>query len=155
VSARTRRRVVAVVCAVQLLLVGGAVYPRLSARALGEDYRLVVAPVDPVDPFRGAYVTLTYPDLPRPGARVEGQVFVPLARSGAVWRGLPAVRARPAGTPYLACRSDGFSLACGIESLFAAQDTARRLEELLAGGQAVATVRVDGRGNAAVVSVGS
>ena len=54
---------VAVVAVLQLVIVGLAVAPRLSAYARGEDYLLRVAPIDPVDPFRGAYVDLTYPDL--------------------------------------------------------------------------------------------
>jgi hypothetical protein len=43
-------------------------------------------------------------------------------------------------------------LRCGIESLFASQDEARRLERDLADG-AVARVKVDRRGNAAVVGL--
>ncbi len=54
---------VGAVALVQLALVGVAVAPRLSARLTGDEYRLRVAPVDPIDPFRGAYVDLDYPDL--------------------------------------------------------------------------------------------
>ena len=43
-------------------------------------------------------------------------------------------------------------MRCGIESLFASQDEALRIEQQLAAG-AVAVVRVDGSGNAAVVRV--
>ena len=50
----------------QLALVALAVFPQLSARATGEELRLRVEPVDPIDPFRGAYVTLGYPDLRLP-----------------------------------------------------------------------------------------
>ena len=41
-----------------------AVWAPLSARLTGEEVVLRVEPVDPVDPFRGAYVDLSYPDLP-------------------------------------------------------------------------------------------
>ena len=47
----------------QLALVGLAVLPQLSARVAGDEIVLRVQPVDPIDPFRGAYVTLGYPDL--------------------------------------------------------------------------------------------
>ena len=58
-------RVGAVVLA-QLALVGVAVWAPLSARLTGEQVVLRVEPVDPIDPFRGAYVELAYPDLPDP-----------------------------------------------------------------------------------------
>ena len=162
-TSRTTR--LAAVCAVQAVLVAGAVAPQLSARVTGEEYRLAVAPVDPMDPFRGAYVALDYPGLRLPGQgpdgqdteelyaedRLRGTVFVPLVRDGDVWRGgLPAVD-RPSAGPYLRCHAD-YSLRCGIQSLFASQDEALRLERELADG-AVARVRVDDRGNAAVVAV--
>ena len=47
----------------QLGLVAVAVAPQLSARVAGDSYLMTVAPLDPIDPFRGAYVTLDYPDL--------------------------------------------------------------------------------------------
>lgn len=184
---------VAAACVLQLLLVGIAVAPRLSARVLGEEYRVAVAPIDPIDPFRGAYVALTYPGITQPEEPVgfpervepaerprgpqqerpdepavepaeepvvepfaeslEGEVFVPLVRDGDVWTGGEPTAQRPAAPPYLACSADGVPLDCGIGSLFASQEEARRLEQVLAG-NAVATLRVDARGNAAVVSVG-
>jgi len=143
---------VVVVCVLQLVLVGAAVAPSLSARVTGQEYVLEVAPVDPIDPFRGAYVTLDYPGLVQPEEpREEGTVFVPLVQAGDVWRGGVPQRDRPSSGPYLRCEAD-FRLRCGIESLFASQETARRLERQLAEG-AVARVKVDGRGNAAVVGV--
>ncbi len=142
--------------ALQALLVAGAVAPQLSARLTGDEILLEVAPLDPIDPFRGAYVTLDYPGLPRATDRPHptGTVFVPLqqAADGEVWAGERVVRSAPDDGRYLRCSSDGFRLRCGIDSLFASQAEARRLEEQLAQG-AVARVRVDGRGNAAVVAV--
>ena len=161
----------AAVCAVRAVLVAVAVAPQLSARVAGEDYRLEVAPVDPIDPLRGAYVALDHPGLRLPGRgpggqetdelsaedRLQGTVSVPLLRDGDghsdgdAWRGDTPVAARPSAGPYLRCHAD-HRLRCGIESLFTAQDEALRLERDLAGG-AIARVRVDGRGNAAVVAV--
>ncbi len=44
-------------------------------------------------------------------------------------------------------------MECGIESWFLPQDEARALEDAVAAGTVVATVKVDGRGNAALVDV--
>ncbi len=161
-----RRIRVALVCLAQLVLVGVAVWPQLSARLTGEQYRLAVAPVDPIDPFRGAYVTLDYPGLSQPSdsqpsdaqpseSPPSGELFVPLRRdpAGDLWEPQQAQLQRPTGGPYLRCDSDGWQLRCGIESLFASQRDAKRLERELADGDAVARIRVDGRGNAAVVAV--
>src|SRR5690606_23157401 len=57
---------VAGVAVAQLALVAVGVAPQLSARTSGETYRFAVSPVDPIDPFRGAYVDLQYPDLEPP-----------------------------------------------------------------------------------------
>ena len=151
----TRTLRVAIACALQLGLVGVAVAPSLSARVTGEEYLLEVAPVDPIDPFRGAYVTLDYPGLARQdsGPTADGTVFVPLepVAGSELWRGGTPRRQRPESGPYLRCEAD-WRLRCGIESFFASQQTAQRLERELVDG-AVARIRVDGRGNAAVVGI--
>jgi len=143
-------------CLVQLALLGGVLWPQLSARVTGDEYRLAVQPVDPIDPFRGAYVVLGYPDLPlQPdGGRpqpLSGTVFVPLEERDGLWEGGDPVQARPSDGPYLRCEAE-YVLRCGIESLFASQEDARRLEQELADG-AVATVRIDDRGNAALMGI--
>jgi uncharacterized membrane-anchored protein len=148
---------VVIVALVQLALVGVAVAPRLSARLTGDEYRLRVAPVDPIDPFRGAYVDLDYPDLrlrdERTTAGDEGTLYVTLVRDGDVWTGGEYTRERPSGTPYLTCDDRDWRIHCGIESLFLPQDEAAAMEENVAGGSMVAVVKVDGRGNAALVRV--
>jgi uncharacterized membrane-anchored protein len=149
---------VAVVAVVQLVLVGVAVAPRLSAYARGDDYLLRVAPVDPIEPFRGAYVDLTYPDL-QPGTRpgsgrvAAGTTYVRLVRDGDFWVAASYETERPDEGPYLACDTDGFSLSCGIESWFTGQDQAKRLESQVADEGAVATVRIDDRGHAVIVAL--
>lgn len=45
-----------------LALLAVAVWPQLSARFTGDEVVLRVQPVDPIDPFRGAYVDLGYPE---------------------------------------------------------------------------------------------
>ena len=154
-SARLLRRL-ALVAVVQLALVVVAVAPRLSAFVGGEEYRLRVAAFDPIDPLRGAYVQLDYPDvLPRRGSeRHDGRdVYVPLVRDGDVWRGSGWSGTRPADAPYLACVSDGWAVRCGIESWFADQDEARVVGARLGRDGGVATVRVDGRGHAVLVGL--
>jgi uncharacterized membrane-anchored protein len=160
-------RVGAVVLA-QLALVGVAVWAPLSARLTGETVVLRVEPVDPVDPFRGAYVQLSYPDLPdqagqADGIRTEeqekalddarGTAYVPLTRSGEVWVGGPVQRTAPASGLYLTCDDSSWTLDCGIESWFLPQGEAAGLQAALRGGTAVATVKVDDSGHAALVDV--
>jgi uncharacterized membrane-anchored protein len=154
-NARLVRRVVTIALA-QLVLLGLAVAPRLSAYAVGEEYRLRVAAYDPIDPFRGAYVQLDYPDLhtrSQERSTHPGDVYVRLVRDGSVWRGTGWSATRPDAAPYLACHSDGWQVRCGIESWFADQDEARTVGERLGRDGGVATVRVDGRGHVVLVGL--
>lgn len=156
-GSRTRR--VVVVTLIQLALVPLAVAGPLSARLTGKSYRLEVAPVDPIDPFRGAYVALAYPGLPTGEELADRQVdetdvaYVPLTRSGDVWVGQSAVSERPGSGPYLRCKDEHWRLRCGIESWFLPQGEAYALEQAVQEGRAVATVRIDSRGNAALVDI--
>lgn len=155
-TSRTGR--VAAASLLSLALVPVAVAGPLSARLTGEEYLLEVAPVDPVDPFRGAYVALTYPGLPVGQELAErrdvGDVaYVPLTRSGEVWTGSRAVTERPESGPFLRCKDEHWRLRCGIDSWFLPQGEAVALEEAVAEGRALARVRIDSRGNAALVDV--
>ena len=160
-----RALTIAVIAVSQLALVGLAVAPQLSARVAGDPYLVRVAPVDPIDPFRGAYVALDYPGLrhdrsrsfvePGLGALDDGEsgdVYVILVEEDGVWTADDWSRDRPEDGPYLACDDRSWQIRCGIESWFLPQDEAQRTEALLADG-AVAELRIDGRGNAAVVDV--
>lgn len=147
---RTR---VALVCIVNLGLVGVPVAGQLSARVAGDQIRLRVEPVDPVDPFRGAYVDLSYPGISTHTTNEAGDAYVSLARRGYVWKATGVATDRPDEGPFLKCHDDGWRLNCGIESLFVPQDRAREIEAEVSGGDAVAVVKVDARGNAALVSV--
>lgn len=145
---------------VQFLLVLAAVAPQVSARVLGDEYHLRVAALDPIDPFRGAYVALSYPDLPGnqqdrvdPRPDTPGPTYVPLEQNGAVWTGGTPSPHRPASGPYLKCQDDGWNLSCGIESWFVPQGEARRVEDAVMAGRATAVVRIDQRGNAAIVDL--
>lgn len=151
-----RAAIVAGVAAVQLALTGVAVAPQLSARITGDTILVRVAPIDPIDPFRGAYVDLDYPDLtPRTDrlGRNSGDLYVTLTEKDGVWVGTDWTRERPDGVTYIACRDNGWRLNCGIESLFASQRRAKQLETQLMRDGAIAELRVDGRGNAAVLDI--
>ena len=150
---------------VQLALVGLAVLPQLSARATGDEIRLRVAPVDPIDPFRGAYVTLDYPDLRHNDAESfeggagsmedgeKGAVYVSLTRRGDVWAATDWSRERPSSGRYLRCDDHDWQIRCGIESWFLPEDEAARTQGEVGEGKLVAVVKVDGRGNAAIVGL--
>ncbi len=158
---RSRPARTAAAVVVQLALVSLAVVGPLSARLTGDEYVLDVAPVDPIDPFRGAYVALSYPGLPQPGeidpdrgdSRDDREVYVPLVRSGEVWKGGAIETERPQSGPYLSCVDEGWQLRCGIESLFLPQDEALAMERAVQAGRAIARIKVDSRGNAALLDV--
>jgi uncharacterized membrane-anchored protein len=155
----------ALVVIIQLALVGVGVAPQLSARAAGEEYRMRVAPVDPIDPFRGAYVTLDYPDLSHDdswsadgGLGVledgdPGPVYVSLSEHDGLMQATEFSRSRPESGPYLACDDRSWQIRCGIESWFASESEARRIGRELAEDGAIAVVRIDSRGNAALVDL--
>lgn len=153
----SRRAVgVGVVLAAQAALVGVAVGPQLSARTTGTDYRFRVSQVDPVDPFRGTYVDLDYPDLALPDHELpddeppDAPFYLALEeRDGVMVAGSVSTR-RPSESPYLRCTGVD---RCGIESFFVAQDEAEAFGRLVGSGTAVARVRIDGRGNAALMDV--
>ena len=160
---RSPSRMVWVALAVvgQLVIVAAAVAGPLSARLSGEEVRLRVTMVDPIDAFRGAYVDLAYPDLPgQPGTSdLQGDrdrldvAYVPLRRSGEVWVGGAMTDVRPDSGPYLACDDQGWRIRCGIESWFLPEGRAGALAASLQDGTAWATVKVDGSGHAALVDV--
>lgn len=158
VVARRRTWVILAVLA-QVVIALVAVAPQLSARLIGTEYRLRVELFDPIDPFRGAYVQLAYPDLPTSSS--SGQppedgaqlVFISLATSAGVTSGVRVDGPPPAEGPYLRCRDDGWRLRCGIESYFLPQADASAVGTAVREGSAVARVRVDSRGNAALISL--
>jgi uncharacterized membrane-anchored protein len=153
---------------ISLTLVALAVLPQLTARLTGDELQLRVAPYDPIDPFRGAYVDLAYPDIQQvntDGSLTDpfdggdgandggGDVFVTIVEDGEVWKAESFSRTRPEVGVYLSCNDSDFRIRCGIESLFLPQGSAKALEDAVRDGTAIATVRVDSRGNAALMAV--
>lgn len=152
-----RSLLVAGVAVAQLVLVGVAVAPQLSARTTGETYEFAVAPVDPMDPFRGAYVDLDYPDLHPPDSwsqpSYDQDVFVVLEQSDGLMKATDWTTDRPDSGTYLTCATAGWPFSCGIESWFADSAEARRLEEAMRDTGAIAEVKIDSRGNAAIMGL--
>lgn len=151
---RSRPARVAMVCLIQVALLVAAVFGQLSARVAGEEYLVRVGLLDPIDPFRGAYVALGYPDLDLTGSHDGGNrtVYVPLLRDGDLWVGGTPVTQRPDG-PALRCVDKGWQLSCGIESYFLSQSQARSVEDAVRAGTALARLRVDSAGHAVVVDL--
>lgn len=143
------KRSVAVAVAAQAGILGLVALPSFAVRLTGTEYRLRVVPVDPIDPFRGAYVQLAYVGFE--SYEHDGEVFVTLRREGDTWVGDEIVEERPKEGPYVRCEADG-GLKCGIESWFVSQRRARQAETDLADG-GVARVRISGSGRAVLVRV--
>jgi uncharacterized membrane-anchored protein len=133
----------------QLALIAVVAAPRLSPRLFGDEYLVEVQPVDPTDPFRGAYVDLGY-GLGGGYDSESTDVWVELAGKSPHQLRNRGSR-RPTG-PAIRCRRGDGEFKCGIESFFASQDEARRLEDELRDG-AVARIRIDGAGRAAIVGL--
>jgi uncharacterized membrane-anchored protein len=143
------KRSLVLVLAAQCAIVAAVAAPRLAVRLTGTEYLLRVRPVDPIDPFRGAYVDLRYEGFEAPD--LDGRVYVALRRDGDAWVGDQVSPHRPAAGPYVACEADS-SLDCGIESWFASQRRARELETELADG-GLARVRIGDSGRAVIVGL--
>ena len=47
-------------CLIQLLIPGIIVYKQEEILTHGKEYKFLLAPIDPSDPFRGKYITLSY-----------------------------------------------------------------------------------------------
>jgi uncharacterized membrane-anchored protein len=165
----TRVTRVAGAVVVQLLLVGVAVWAPLAARLTGDEVVLRVEVADDYEPFADAYVPLSYPDLPRDEQAVEGEVsddelqrledekgtaFVPLTREGEVWVGGAIVREQPQSGLFLRCDDAQWRLRCGIGTAYLATGADNdAVRDALRAGDALATVRVDGSGHAALMGV--
>ena len=145
------KRSVVLAVGVQAVILGLVAVPSLAVRLTGTEYRLRVRPVDPIDPFRGAYVDLGYVGFEAFDVDVDGDAYVTLRRDGDAWVGDRVLDERPEEGPYVKCDADG-GLKCGIESWFVSQRRAKEVETTLADG-GVARVKISGSGRAVLVRV--
>jgi uncharacterized membrane-anchored protein len=131
VNARRRFVFIALV-AVQALVPLGLIGWNELALARGTEVTLRTVPIDPIDLFRGRYVTLSY-EISRvpvdPGIAGGATVYVRLReRDGGVWAGDRAARERPAGGTFIRGTYTGSTIRYGIETYYADEDEAPRLE---------------------------
>jgi uncharacterized membrane-anchored protein len=122
--------------------------------ATGEEVRLKTQPVDPIDFFRGRYVTLSY-DIsrisvggdPPPGTTV----YVPLRDAGPYWTGDFASTTRPPNGRFIRGRvTDRGSILYGIETYFVDEREARKYESAAATGDLYVDVVLDDGGKARI-----
>ena len=156
---------VGVVVAVQAALVVVGVAPQISARATGETHTFRVEPVDPIDPFRGAYVD---PRLPRPAARPLLRRWGRAGLDGRRRERRALHRPHRGGRPQRGDRTTSASARtpaptspattpCGRSAAASRAGSSRRTRRPRWSGSsrdgAVAEVRIDSRGNAALMDV--
>jgi uncharacterized membrane-anchored protein len=121
--------------------------------ASGDDIRLQVQPVDPLDFFRGEYVALQYPisRLPLDGTRWEGgdTVYVPLRKVDGHWTGDKGFPEKPRAGAFIQGRlQSGGGVEYGIETFFVEEGQARRYEEAMFDRRLYADVVIDDDGKA-------
>jgi uncharacterized membrane-anchored protein len=157
-----------VVAAVQLSVAAGAIIRSEIALRSGEAYRFKLQPVDPVDAFRGRYVSLRFAVDRAPVA--EGlpplnrqKVYVPLVVDDEGFAGFgPVVLERPATGGYLRLRSgvdftddDGerrLSMALPFRRYYMTEELAKEVDRSLwRRGQRPAWVVVRVRGGVGVI----
>lgn len=148
-----------VVAVLLVALVPLAVWTQISARLTGDIVTLRVGAIDPVDPLRGAYVSLSYPDLHSPTPPTGepspelAHAYVPLSQSGEIWvGGMPALTP-PASGLYLRCDVRYELMNCGIGELYVGEERAAEIGQALLDGHLTARVAVDRWGHAALLEV--
>ncbi len=113
----TRRAAFWLLVAAQALVPFGIAGLNEAAIASSRDVLLQVEPVDPLDPFRGEYVSLRY-RISRLDAPA-GTVYVPLYETGDGWTGSTATTREPDAGTFIRGRSDGRGrIVYGIESFY-------------------------------------
>ena len=150
-SRRTRIAFLAVVCA-QLLFPLGVIAYNEAKLASGEDVRLHVQPVDPVDFFRGEYVALTY-DISRidvGGLDPGTTVYVPLHEEDGFWTGSSAALDKPSGTFIRGHTSELGGIEFGIETYFVEEGQSRKYEQAVGRGNLYVDVAIDDDGGAKI-----
>jgi uncharacterized membrane-anchored protein len=148
-----RRLVFLAVVAAQLILPLAMIGANELALATGTKVTLVTAPVDPLDPVRGRYVELNYEisNLPAWAASAD-TVYVELERRGDRWVVYDVHPIHPHGDrPVIRGQTTGRSVVYGIETYYADEDEAPRLEGLR--GRLLVDVVLDDDGKARIDGV--
>lgn len=119
--------------------------------ARGQDVVLRTVPVDPIDLVRGRYVALRY-DISSLNAPEGSTVYVPLHRQGDHWTGELALSQKPDDGVFIRGRATSGGIVYGIETYYADEDEARRLEREALDGLDV-RVSIDDEGQARIEGV--
>jgi uncharacterized membrane-anchored protein len=154
-----RRRIAFwLVVAVQALVLVAMIGFNELALATGDEVTLRTVPVDPIDLFRGNYVTLRYEISTlgvEEGIRPGDSVYVPLYEQGSSWTGSFGYASPPPAGKYIrgtAHHVDGqrASIEYGIETYYADEEEAHALE---LAGTLLVTVSVEDGGQARISRV--
>jgi uncharacterized membrane-anchored protein len=151
-SRRSRIAFAVVVAAMVAIPLGTIAWNEWKLRS-GDEYRLQVEPVDPVDFFRGEYVALQYPisrvTLDDTGWEGGDVVYVPLRKVDGHWTGEEGFREKPQAGPFIQGRfRSGGGVEYGIETFFVEEGQARRYEEAMFQRRLYADVVLDDDGKA-------
>jgi uncharacterized membrane-anchored protein len=141
-----RRKVLWVVVAAQIVVLGGMIAQKEYIMTTGTPIRLAVAPVDPVDLMRGDYVNLTYTISRLDCLHIVGcnetyqagdSIYVELMPAGGVWHAEAVshdLGQRP-GAVYIRGNVSGvstytheLSVEYGIESYYVAEHSGGDIE---------------------------
>ena len=147
-----RRLLFVVLVAAQALLPLVLIGWNEQALASGTRVTLRTAPVDPIDPFRGRYVTLNYEiSAVPPGYGPSATVYVPLSDGGESWvGGLPTSTQPDDGVFIRGVVGRSGRIEFGIERYFTDEDEAQRLE---GAGPLLVDVVLDEDGTARIAGV--
>jgi uncharacterized membrane-anchored protein len=155
---RARRIAFWLVAALQALVLVAMIGLNEVALATSDEVTLRTVPVDPVDLFRGRYVTLRY-EISMLG--VEGgmepgdSVYVPLHEAEGAWTGSYGYASPPPDGKFIRgtvrqLAGQSAQIEYGIETYFTDEEDARRLERA---GTLLVTVAVDDGGQARISRV--
>lgn len=152
-SRRVRIAFLAVVIAQLLFPLGVIGYNELKL-ATGEEVRLRMEPVDPLDFFRGEYVALSYEianvDV-EDGVEPGETVYVPLRKRDHYWTGDMALADRPSGdTVFIRGRQTEGGIEFGIETYFVEEGESRKYEDAVGRGDLFVDVALDDDGGAKI-----
>jgi uncharacterized membrane-anchored protein len=151
----TRRIAFAVLVAAQLLVPLALIGVNELALATGYEVTLATTPVDPLDPFRGRYVVLRYEISTLPGwSDRDGTVYVELEEQGDRWVAYRVHAAYPdTDRPVIRGTVERGAVTYGIETYFADEDEAPRLEREARAGGLLVDVVLDDDGRARIDEV--
>jgi uncharacterized membrane-anchored protein len=150
----TRRIAFAVLVAAQLVVPLALIGVNEVALATGTEVTLATTPVDPLDPFRGRYVELRY-EISLLSARTrDGTVYVELEEQGDRWVAYRVHTAYPdTDRPVIRGLVERGAVTYGIETYFADEDEAPRLEREARAGGLLVDVVLDDDGRARIDEV--